>query len=263
MRRMEEMKMQREKRFPDNNDACLKYYELILEQKNVSNIPVAPLPDGYRFVYYRPGDKKDWIAIEMSAREFVLEEEGEMAWKNYYGGREEELTDRMLFIEDSSGEKVATATAFYDSRDTSGAGWLHWVAVKRTQQGKGLARPLISKALHRLTELGYTDIKVPTQTNTWVAAKLYLDAGFIPEEKNAVCSRDGYRILKTLTGHPTLEGIEPLPFEDIWDQEMLLTEKKLRDNMPDLLYFKAEEWKGKRRVLYCTEKNRGILEIDK
>ena len=49
------------------------------------NIPVAPLPDGYRFVYYRPGDKKDWIAIEMSAREFVLEEEGEMAWKNYYG----------------------------------------------------------------------------------------------------------------------------------------------------------------------------------
>ena len=107
----------------------------------------------------------------MSAREFVLEEEGEMAWKNYYGGREEELTDRMLFIEDSSGEKVATATAFYDSRDTSGAGWLHWVAVKRTQQGKGLARPLISKALHRLTELGYTDIKVPTQTNTWVAAK--------------------------------------------------------------------------------------------
>ena len=131
----------------------------------------------------------------------------------------------MLFIEDSSGEKVATATAFYDSRDTSGAGWLHWVAVKRTQQGKGLARPLISKALHRLTELGYTDIKVPTQTNTWVAAKLYLDAGFIPEEKNAVCSRDGYRILKTLTGHPSLEGIEPLPFEDIWDQEMLLTEK--------------------------------------
>ena len=73
----------------------------------------------------------------------------------------------------------------------------------------------------------------------------------------------GYRILKTLTGHPSLEGIEPLPFEDIWDQEMLLTEKKLRDNMPDLLYFKAEEWKGKRRVLYCTEKNRGILEIDK
>ena len=114
-----------------------------------------------------------------------------MAWKNYYGGREEELTDRMLFIEDSSGEKVATATAFYDSRDTSGAGWLHWVAVKRTQQGKGLARPLISKALHRLTELGYTDIKVPTQTNTWVAAKLYLDAekcslqpGRIPDFKD-------------------------------------------------------------------------------
>lgn len=250
-----------EKRIPKNHEECLKYYELILVQRNVKEIPIIPLPKGYRFVYYRPGDEKDWIAIETSAREFVLEEEGELAWKNYYGGKEEELKDRMFFIENSAGEKVATATAFYDPRDTSGAGWLHWVAVKRTEQGKGLARPLISKALHRLTELGYTDIKIPTQTNTWVAAKLYMDFGFTAEEKNAVHSRDGYRIMKTLTNHPSLDDIEPLPYEEIWDKEMLLTEKKLKSENPDVLYFTVREWKGGQKIIYRTKENTGVLEI--
>ena len=43
----------------------------------------------------------------------------------------------MLFIEDSSGEKVATATAFYDSRDTSGAGWLPLGGCQADTAGKG------------------------------------------------------------------------------------------------------------------------------
>lgn len=47
-----------------------------------------------------------------------------------------ELPSRMFFIETDEGEKIATATAFYDiyGRDTSNDGWLHWVAVKREYQ---------------------------------------------------------------------------------------------------------------------------------
>ena len=55
----------------------------------------------------------------------------------------------MVFVVNEAGEKVATATAFYDicGIDQSGDGWLHWVAVRRDAQGKGLPKPLISHVI--------------------------------------------------------------------------------------------------------------------
>ena len=116
----------------------------------------------------------------------------------------------MLFIETDSGEKVATATAFYDVRgkDTSGDGWLHWVAIKREYQGRGLSKPLLAHTFFVMRQLGYTRLKFPTQTTTWLACKVYLDLGFQPVPKNADSSRDGWRIIKQLTDHPALEQFE-------------------------------------------------------
>ena len=111
----------------------------------------------------------------------------------------------MYFIETSAGRKVGTATAYYEPADRSGAGWLHWVAVHRDYQGKGLARPLIAQALNRLVQLGYSSIKIPTQTNTWLAASIYLDFGFHPFPPNLEKNLEGYRILKTITDHPALK----------------------------------------------------------
>ena len=123
----------------------------------------------------------------------------------------------MVFIEDMAGKKVATATAFYDvsGRDTSGAGWLHWVAVRREYQGLGLSKPLISHILSLMGKLGYTRAKIPTQTNTWLACKIYLDFGFLPIPENAVHSRDGWRIVKALTNHPALVGFDAAGLEEI------------------------------------------------
>ena len=113
----------------------------------------------------------------------------------------------MFFIETDAGEKIATATAFYNihGRDTSGAGWLHWVAMKREYQGKGLSKPLITYVLKVMKKLGYTHAKIPTQTNTWLACKVYLDLGFLPIQKNLEHSYEGWKIVKALTGHPVLD----------------------------------------------------------
>mgnify|MGYP001390990129 CR=1 FL=1 len=121
----------------------------------------------------------------------------------------------MFFIVNKKGEKVGTASAFYDiyGKDLSGAGWVHWVSVRREYQGKGLARPLISHALKILKSLGYTKAKVPTQTITWLACKLYLDFGFYPESENVKENLDGWRVIKTLTNHPKLEAFEPTNIE--------------------------------------------------
>ena len=197
----------------DNNDKRIPHYELLLE-RDLDTLPSFSLPEGHRFTFYLRGDRDKWIEIEQSAREFDNFSDGVAAWNRYYGNRENELFDRMLFIENERGEKVATATAMYDvfGRDTSGSAWLHWVAVRRDYQGKGLSKPLISKAFRIMKDLGYSHVKVPTQTNTWLAVKIYLDLGCRPMPKNAVNSADGWRIVKTLTNHPALQAFAPLPF---------------------------------------------------
>ena len=201
----------------DNHDSRIKYYELLLERKSLENLLQFELPTGYRFVFYQNGDRDKWIDIEKSAKEFQSYEQGLRSWNKYYEGKDNELAVRMVFVENEAGEKVATATAFYDiyGRDKSGAGWLHWVAVRREYQGKGLAKPLISFVLSVMKDLGYTHAKIPTQTNTWVACKVYLDFGFVPVKENAVNSRDGWRIIKTLTNHMALSDFEAVGYEEM------------------------------------------------
>lgn len=114
----------------------------------------------------------------------------------------------MFFIETNEGEKIATATALYDiyGRDLI-SGWLHWVAVKREYQGNGLSKPLITYVLHEMNKLGYVHAKIPTQTTTWVACKVYMDLGFQPIEKNLRHSYEGWKIIKALTNHNTLRAL--------------------------------------------------------
>ncbi len=204
----------------DNHDSRIKYYELLLKRDDLDNIPKYSLPDGYKFVFYKSGDRDAWIDIEKSAKEFESYEQGLESWNKYYGGKDGELVNRMVFVENLKGEKVATASAFYDiyGRDKSGAGWLHWVAVRREYQGKGLSKPLIAYVLNVMRSLGYTHAKIPTQTTSWLACKIYLDFGFVPIPENAVNSRDGWRIVKTLTGHKALAEFDPADLEEILEE---------------------------------------------
>lgn len=189
----------------DNHDPRIRYIPLMLE-RDLENLPQYPLPQGYRFVFYAPGDRESWIAIEQSAKELESVGQGLEVWERYYGAHEHELPDRMVFIETSGGEKIATATAFFDvfGNDISGDGWLHWVAVKREYQRRGLSKPLIAFTLRRLRELGYSRAKIPTQTNTWLACRIYLDFGFRPTARSAQENRTGWEIVKSITNHPAL-----------------------------------------------------------
>ena len=202
----------------DNHDPRIRNYELALE-RSLDNLPEQPLPPGYSFVTYAPGDRDAWIAIEQSAKELVSHEQGLEVWARYYGAYEALLPGRMFFVVNPAGEKVGTATAFFDIRreDDGVNGMLHWVAVRRDEQGRGLSKPLILRALHRMAELGYTRCAIPTQTTTWLACKVYLDLGFRPIPRNAERNRIGWRIVRTLTDHPALAEFEPVSPEEITD----------------------------------------------
>ena len=188
-----------------NRDERLAYYELLLEN-SLDGIREIPLPEGFSYVNYRPGDKDQWIGIEKSAEEFSAYEDGENAWAKYFEGKDEQLVHRMFFVENEQGEKVATASAYYNIYigDDGVNGWLHWVAVHKKAQGKGLAKPLITHVLQYMKTLGYKKAVIPTQTTTWLACRLYLDLGFRPIPKNAEHSRTGWMIIRRLTKLPAL-----------------------------------------------------------
>ena len=63
--------------------------------------------------------------------------------------------------------------------------------------------------------LGYKELFVPTQTTTWVAAKLYLDFGFRPVPENLEEDHFGWCMLKTLTDHPALKELEPVEVDEL------------------------------------------------
>lgn len=90
------------------------------------------------------------------------------------------------------------------------------VAIKKDYQGKGLAKPLITKVLEIENELEHKGIILHTQTTTWLAAKLYLDFGF------NILNKNGWNILKTLTNHPTLNKFETLKIEEVYDKRNIL-----------------------------------------
>ena len=194
-----------------NNDRRIPYYKLRLEQ-DLDDIKEIGLPPEYHYEYYTSGDRDIWIAIEKSAKEFSSREEGEAAWDRYFAGHEKELENRMFFVSDSSGRKLATATAYYDIHmgDDGENGWLHWVAVHSDAQGLGLSKPLITHVLAHMKKLGYKKAVIPTQTYTWLACKLYLDLGFVPMKENAEQNKMGWRIIKTLTDHPALDDFETI-----------------------------------------------------
>ena len=91
----------------DNHDSRLKYYHLFMTMPAETEIPHYDLPAGYSFTTYAPGDRDTWIEIEKSAKEFSTFEEGVDAWQRYYGKHEDVLPDRMFFIVDPNGKKVA------------------------------------------------------------------------------------------------------------------------------------------------------------
>ena len=205
----------------DNHDSRIRYIDLLMERLHLEDVPECPLPEGYRFAFYQPGDRDAWIEIEQSAKELADFEQGVDVWQTYYGGLENTLHNRMLFIENAEGEKVATATAYYDASGDlpPERGQVHWVAVRRDHQGKGLARPLIAQTLRVMKERGHSEAMLHTQTTTWVAVRLYLQFGFRPIAEHAEKNRDGWRIIKALTNHPALDMYDAASEKEILNDE--------------------------------------------
>ncbi len=186
----------------------LEYYELIMVNDNLNQVPVHELPRGFRFEFFN-NNLKDWVTIHINSQEFTCVEYGEEVFKTFYDGFKDELSTRCIFIVDEkNNKKIATAT-ISPCNEYGYTAKIDWFAIDKEYQGRSLSKPLLYYTLKHAQRLGYNRILLHTQTHTWVAVKLYLSMGFEPFD--TLPNLKGWQIVKTLTKHPKLERFKPLP----------------------------------------------------
>ena len=163
-----------------------------LKMKRPAGTPIAefPLPEGFKFTFYQKGDEESWARIETAVDEFDNEFAAVMRFKQDFNPPDE-LSRRCLFIENSDGEKVATATAWWAEVYGERRAWLHWVSVDPRYQGIGLGKALSSRVTKLLLEIeGDVDFYLSTQTWSHVAIGIYEKCGWQPTDEAILYGKD-------------------------------------------------------------------------
>ena len=151
------------------------------------------LPEGYAFRLYVPGDEQHWARIETSVLEFDTEAAALAYYTRIFLPYGELLQQRCVFVTDPDGLPVATATAWADEAPAVGRqAILHWVSVVPEQQGLGLGKAVVQRALQIFSELEPgADIYLHTQTWSHPAIRLYRRLGFSMRKTAGTILPDG------------------------------------------------------------------------
>lgn len=186
-------------------DKNIPYHRIILKRESGTHVPDYPLPEGYRFEFFKSGDEEAWAKIETSVLEFENEEKALEYFRSKYIPLIDELKKRTLFVVNEHDEKIATITAWYDMIDGVRHPFMHWVACKPEYQGRGIGKALISRGTSLMCLLeGDVDMYIPTQTWSHRAIRIYRWAGFeliMDTKQYGNCinqAEDGYMIIKDL-----------------------------------------------------------------
>lgn len=206
-------------------EPTLEYHELLMTLDNLEGNYYLPLPKGYSFEFWKGKECiNDWIRIHLETGEFASKKFAEEVFHSYYDKMGDNISKYCFFITNENGEKIATATVS-PANEFGYPCVFDWVAVSGKAQGRGLAKPLISRTILLAKELGFNKILLHTQTTTWLAAKLYLDFGFKPFKTNE--DGKGWRILRTITNHKVLQNFKSLPEKEMYDELMLNVKAEL------------------------------------
>lgn len=173
---------------------------------HLDNIPKAAFPEGFGIRTLRRDEGPLWTDVQRDAEEILTIQDDLFA--RQFGDDPEGIEQRCFFITNPKGAAVGTISAWY-KRDTPGedVGRVHWVAVRPTYQGRGLARAGLAYTLRRLAQW-HSSALLDTSTLRLPALKLYLDFGFVPDldSPDAVAA---WRAVGAVLNHPALSALAP------------------------------------------------------
>jgi GNAT superfamily N-acetyltransferase len=147
---------------------------------DLEDLPRHAVPDGFAIRPYAPGDELAWVRIQSAADAYnVIVAD---LFRAQFGDDTRELGRRLFMLEDPVGTAIGTAAAWSGgARRGPTVGRVHWVAIHPAHQGRGLAKPLLSRVCLALRALGHESAFLTTSTNRIPAIGLYLGFGFVPE----------------------------------------------------------------------------------
>ena len=147
---------------------------------DLAGLPRHALPEGFAIRPYAPGDELAWVRIQSAADAYNVIVAS--LFRAQFGDDTLELARRLFMLEDAAGRAIGTAAAWFGgARRGPEAGRVHWVAIHPAHQGRGLAKPLMSRVCLALRDLGHESAFLTTSTARVPAIALYLSFGFVPE----------------------------------------------------------------------------------
>ena len=150
--------------------------QLHMVRLGLAELPELDPPDGYHVRTFQQGDRDHWLRIVGAAFEDPSWDESRFTASivDHAGFAE----DRLFLVCAPDGRPCATAGAF--RTDDPGVGYLHYVAVHPTAQGRGLGYLVSLAAIRRFRQDGLACAMLETDDHRLPAIATYLRLGFSP-----------------------------------------------------------------------------------
>ena len=162
-------------------DKTIPHVAVLLVKNDPADYPRYSLPEGYSFESFQPGREDDWVRIHLDSELIDGEEAARNTLEREFKVDPEGMTKRMWFVIDPSGRAVGTISMWPGGAFGPDYERVHWVAVEKSHQGKGLSNAMMTKALDVYNEVNEgRPLFVHTQTWSYLAVSLYEKFGFVP-----------------------------------------------------------------------------------
>lgn len=155
--------------------------KVLMFKEDTSVYPKYNLPDGFFLSKYKDGFEKYWAEIHVKLDQFKSYEDAVKCFEDTFFDGSDNIYKKCLFILNSDGIPVATASLWDGNHFGKTLQRIHWVAVSPDYQGYGLAKTLVSKVLDLYNGLGFEGfIYLTSQVSSYKALNIYSKFGFIP-----------------------------------------------------------------------------------
>lgn len=155
-------------------------YRLYMVRDHLRDILEYPLPEGYQMYGMRQDDIGLWVDVQKDAEPYIKTIDHQVYYSTF-GGDLQSIGSRCFLLQDDRGCAIGTAGAWYRT-DEKGLeyGQVHWVAIRKAHQGKGLGNVIMTQILTALAP-NYERAFLETQSKRINALRLYLKFGFRPQ----------------------------------------------------------------------------------
>ncbi len=168
---------------------------LMMHRYDLLKLPEIDLPEGYELRAYQPSDLPNLVDLMREA--FEDESWGEEKLKS---ALIEAPDVPLTFVIETKSEIVATASVRLLPERFPHSGYVHWVAVKKSQRGLRLGYVVALATLHAFLRLGLRDAVLETQDEPLPAIKTYLNLGFKPVYLDESCRSRWEKLRSQLGG---------------------------------------------------------------